>query len=130
MSGDGSVDADRGPWGDALLVDRVLLDGTEAPVRRRLALAGVAIVPCDPPFTARSLRLALAAARAAGGWLVTCDASAVSAAASAALAGVVLIGCDPPPDDQGLVVARAESLADAPRVMVPRGGGCWHEHRT
>ena len=27
------------------------------------------------------------------------------------------------------VVAEARDLSDAPRVMIPRDGGCWHEHR-
>jgi hypothetical protein len=29
-------------------------------------------------------------------------------------------------DDPGIVVALADDLADAPRVMIPRSGGCWH----
>ncbi len=63
-------------------------------------------------------------------WLCTCDDAAIDAAGSAGLAGVVLVGIDPPPGDHQCVVARAESLADAPRVMLPRGGGCWHTHQT
>ena len=48
-------------------------------------------------------------------------------AAACVLAALVLIGGALPADDLGIVVAAADSLADAPRVMVPRGGGCWHE---
>ncbi len=63
-------------------------------------------------------------------WLCCRDTTAIDAAASAGLAGVVLVGTDPPPGEPQCVVVRAESLADAPRVMLPRGGGCWHTHRT
>ena len=111
----------------ALLVERGLLDAGAAALLARMRLAGVPVVAVDPPFTPKALRLALG--RADAGWLVCREAAAVGAAATAALAGVVLIGVDPPADDHGLVVARAQDLADAPRVMVPRGGGCWHDHR-
>lgn len=114
---------------DALLVERTLLDAAAEPLRQRLAIAGVAIVAVDRPFTPKSLRLALASVGADGGWLACTDAHAVASAATAALAGVVLIGCDPLADDHGIVVARAVDLADAPRVMIPKGGGCWHDHR-
>ena len=112
----------------ALLVERSLLDGGAAALLARMQLAGVAVVAVDPPFTPKALRLALA--QADTGWLVCREAAAVGAAATAALTGVVLIGVDPPADDHGLVVARALDLADAPRVMVSRGGGCWHDHRS
>ncbi len=112
----------------ALLVDRSLLDDRAQPFLARMALAAVPVVPLDPPFTPKVLRLALRGADADSGWLVCSDPAAVPAAATAALAGVVLIGCAPPADDHGIVVAEAADLADAPRVMVPRGGGCWHEH--
>ncbi len=110
----------------ALLVDRALLDDRARPFLARMALAAVPVVPLDPPFTAKALRLALAGAES--GWLVCRDPAAVATAATAALAGVVLIGCAAPADDHGIVVAEAADLTDAPRVMVPRGGGCWHEH--
>jgi hypothetical protein len=111
----------------ALLVERSLLDEGAAALQARMRLAGVPVIAVDPPFTPKALRLALGGADA--GWLICRDATAVGPAATAALTGVVLVGMDPPADDQGLVVARAENIADAPRVMVPRGGGCWHDHR-
>ena len=111
----------------ALLVERSLLDERAAALQARMRLAGVPVIALDPPFTPKALRLALAGAD--GGWLICRDETAVMAAATAALNGVVLIGRDPPADDHGLVVVRTESIADAARVMVPRGGGCWHDHR-
>jgi hypothetical protein len=60
-------------------------------------------------------------------WLVCADAASISAAATAGLAGVVLVGVEPPPGDHGLAVNAARELADVPRVLIPRGGGCWHE---
>jgi hypothetical protein len=69
-------------------------------------------------------------AGADGGWLVCREVGAVAAAATAGLTGVVLIGCAAPSDDWGIVVAEARDLADAPRVMIPRGGGCWHDARS
>ena len=110
----------------ALLVERSLLDDQSPAIVARLTARGVVVVPLDPPFTPRALRVALNGAGASDGWLVCGDASAVSAAATAALTGVVLIGCAVPTDDCGIVVAEALHLADAPRVMVPRDGGCWH----
>jgi len=61
-------------------------------------------------------------------WLIGVDADDARAAGQAGCAGAVLLGTDPlPSDDLGLVVAQARDLADAPRVMIPRGGGCWHQ---
>lgn len=126
----------------ALLLDAGVpaADGERAALLRRLELAGVAVVELGgtgegcraaPPRSGWTPRALLAAVRAGDGdpaasWLVCADPAAVPAAATAGLAGVVLVGCDPPPGAPPLVVARAASLADAPRVMVPRGGGCWH----
>jgi hypothetical protein len=62
----------------------------------------------------------------AASWLVSGDAGAIAAAATAGLQGVVLVGLDPPAEDAGVVVNRADDLGDVPRVMIPRGGGCWH----
>jgi D-glycero-D-manno-heptose 1,7-bisphosphate phosphatase len=60
-------------------------------------------------------------------WLVGARADDAVAAAQAGCAGAVLVGgAQPPDDDLGIVVATARDLADAPRVMIPRGGGCWH----
>jgi hypothetical protein len=127
----------------ALLLDARVPAGAEerAALLRRFGLAGVAVVllgdgPADGvravvPWSGWTPRGLLAAVRAGGGdptvsWLVCGDAAAVPAAASAGLAGVVLVGCAVPPGDHALVVAAAAALADAPRVMVPRAGGCWH----
>lgn len=129
--------------GSALLLDAGVDSdaGGRAALLRRLELAGVAVVAlgCEnaPDCRAAVARsgwshrqllaaVRMVAAEAGVSWLVCSDAAAIPAAATAGLAGVVLVGCDPPPGEHALVVARAESLADAPRVMVPRGGGCWH----
>ena len=77
----------------------------------------------------------LAAARELGidlpaSWLVGRVRDDVLAAAKAGCAGCVLVG--PAPDggaDPRLVVAVARDLADAPRVMIPRRGGCWHSRQ-
>jgi len=75
----------------------------------------------------------LAAARELGielasSWVVGRDRDAVLAAAQAGCAGCVLVGTHQEvPSDARLVVAVAEDLADAPRVMIPRSGGCWHQ---
>ncbi len=61
-------------------------------------------------------------------WLIGTTADDARAAAQAGLAGCVLLGGGAkPPEDLGIVVAEANDLADAPRVMIPRKGGCWHE---
>jgi hypothetical protein len=101
-------------------------------LRARLELAGVAVLP--PPAAGWTSRAILLALRAAGAdpmrsWIACPEPTVISAAATAGLAGVVLIGRDPPPGDPGLVVARATGVNDVTRVMVPRGGGCWHDHR-
>ena len=111
-----------------LVVERERLTADAAAFLRRMELARVPVVPVDPPFSAKVLLAALRTAGADSGWLVCGDASAVAAAATAGLAGVVLIGARVPADDHGITVAEARDLADAPRVMVPRGGGCWHDH--
>jgi hypothetical protein len=62
-------------------------------------------------------------------WLIGTDQADAHAAAQAGCAGVVLVeGIDLPAEDLGIVVATARDLADAPRVMIPRQGGCWHDH--
>ncbi len=75
----------------------------------------------------------LAAARELGidlatSWMVGRSHHDVLAAAQAGCAGCVLVGgtVEVAPDPR-LVVAMARDLADAPRVMIPRRGGCWHE---
>lgn len=62
-----------------------------------------------------------------GSWLVTDDPAALRAAATAGCQGAVLVGEAPlPKEDLGIVLAQARDLADAPRVMIPKNGGCWH----
>jgi hypothetical protein len=114
----------------ALLIDHGLIDDQAPGIFARLVARGVVVVPVEPPFTAKALRVALNGAGADGGWLVCREVGAVAAAATAGLTGVVLIGCAAPSDDWGIVVAEARDLADAPRVMIPRGGGCWHDARS
>ena len=60
-------------------------------------------------------------------WVIGTTLLHAHAAAQAGCAGCVLIGIPAPTEDVGLVVAEARDLADAPRVMIPRGGGCWHD---
>jgi hypothetical protein len=114
----------------ALLIDHGLIDDQARGILAQLMARGVVLVPVSPPFTARTLRVALNDAGADDGWLVCREVGAVAAAATAGLTGVVLIGCAAPSDDWGIVVAEARDLGDAPRVMIPRGGGCWHDART
>jgi D-glycero-D-manno-heptose 1,7-bisphosphate phosphatase len=100
------------------------------------ALAGIYAALPDRPASWRKPRpgMLLSAARdlqvdLPTSWLVGTDAADAQAAAQAGLAGAVLVeGGDPPTEDLGIVVATARDLADAPRVMIPRQGGCWHDH--
>ena len=63
-------------------------------------------------------------------WFITADPAAIAAAGQAGCAGAVLVGEAPEPTGfLGCKLARARDLADAPRVMVPDDGGCWHDHR-
>lgn len=98
-------------------------------------LDGVYHCPHPAPHAWRKPRpgMLLAAARDLGldlfaSWLVGVRADDLRAAAQAGCHGAVLIGADPPDEEFGLIVAQADDLADAPRVMIPRGGGCWHAH--
>ena len=59
-------------------------------------------------------------------WVIARSDAFAHAAAQAGCAGCVLIGTAPPDEDLGIVVAQARDFADAPRVMIPRDGGCWH----
>jgi len=77
----------------------------------------------------------LAAARDHGldlltSWLVGRSLDDARAAAQAGCYGTVLVGAPVPSEDLGIVVAGADSLADALRSMAPRQGGCWHDHRS
>jgi hypothetical protein len=98
----------------------------------RLRTSGVAVVPAPEQAHAGALLKAVAAhhGSAADSWLITGDADAGDAAASAGLAGIVLVGVAAPPNATALLaIGEAIDLADAPRVMIPRGGGCWHDRR-
>ena len=60
-------------------------------------------------------------------WVLCTTGAGVTAASQAGCVGAVLIGDAPEPNGFiGCTVARAADLADAPRVMIPPGGGCWH----
>lgn len=66
-----------------------------------------------------------------GSWLVGTNLNDARAAAQAGCAGAVLVDFpDTHLEDLGIVVAIARDLADAPRVMIPRQGGCWHDLRS
>lgn len=112
-----------------LIERRLLLDAAAAPFLARMRLAEVPVVEVELPLTAKAMLGALRQAAVDSGWLICGDAATVATAATAGLAGVVLVGAEIPADDHGIVVAVARDLADAPRVMVPRDGGCWHDHR-
>ncbi len=63
-------------------------------------------------------------------WVIGTAERDAEAASQAGCAGAVLVGgVALPTDDLGITVAAAADLADAPRVMIPRGGGCWHDQR-
>lgn len=63
-------------------------------------------------------------------WVIGTDARDAVAAGQAGCAGAVLVGgAVVPTDDLGITVASATDLADAPRVMIPKNGGCWHDQR-
>jgi hypothetical protein len=137
----------------ALLIDAALLASEPSPgalaFLKRMNAAGVALVPLGAvdaaAWSARGTRLEEAvtrdgwrprvlltalgavAAEVSSSWVVCTDAAAAPAAATAGMAGVVLIGAEPPREDLGIAVTSAGDLADLPRALVPRGGGCWHE---
>jgi hypothetical protein len=106
-------------------------DQAQPRIHAALAGAGIAIA-ASGSAPAWSAKLLLAIARDAqadlsASWLVCAETAAIPAAETAGLAGVILIGADPPPGEHALVVARAADLGDVPRVLIPRGGGCWHD---
>lgn len=128
------------------VTDRLPVEAEEFPdfterLKRAIAevggeLAGVYAALPDKPASWRKPRpgMLLTAARELeidlpSSWLVGTDNADAHAAAQAGFAGVVLVeGVDPPTEDLGIVVATARDLCDAPRVMIPRQGGCWHDH--
>ncbi len=122
------VDAEEFPDFSARLQQAIVAEGG--------LLAGVYAALPDRPASWRKPRpgMLLTAARELevdlpSSWLIGTDNADAHAAAQAGLAGAVLVeGVDPPTEDLGIVVATARDLADAPRVMIPRQGGCWHDH--
>ena len=61
-------------------------------------------------------------------WIITAQHDGFKAAAQAGLLGGIYIGDDMPETTLGLqVLNQADSIADAPRVMIPPQGGCWHD---
>jgi histidinol-phosphate phosphatase family protein len=96
---------------------------------------GVHCCPAAGPDPRRKPRpgLILAAARAhqldlPSCWLVGTTIDDARAAGQAGCAGAVLVGgAGTPGEDLGIPVGIATDLADAPRVMLPRDGGCWHD---
>lgn len=117
-----------------LLIDERLLqeDPTTPQLLERLRLRGVPhLALAAAPVHHRPLLQALAHQQAAPAqtWIVTTHPAWVLPATTAGLAGVVLIGTPPPAGDHSIVVAQADHVADCPRVMVPRQGGCWHDPR-
>ncbi|TVR11802.1 MAG: hypothetical protein EA401_10295 [Planctomycetota bacterium] len=65
-----------------------------------------------------------------GSWLITADVQAARLAAAMGVQGVVMMEGVPLPQGLACTLASARDLADAPRVMIPPSGGCWHDHRT
>ena len=60
-------------------------------------------------------------------WIIANDHDAFRAAAQAGFLGGVYIGEQMPSDKLGLrVLNQALSVGDAPRVIIPPEGGCWH----
>jgi len=98
-----------------------------------VALAGSA------PLTPRLLLQALRTLQADGpaSWLVTHLQRDIAPAGSAGLGGVVLVAMgdahtadaaqEVANQEHGIYVRSARSLSDVPRVLSPRGGGCWHQ---
>lgn len=81
-----------------------------------------------PAFRTILRQLAASGGTPQDSWLTTPNPAWIPAAATAGLAGVALLGQEPPPGEHGLTVNRADDLLDVPRVLVPRDGGCWHDH--
>ena len=61
-------------------------------------------------------------------WIIANNHAAFKAASQAGFLGGVYIGEDMPADKCGLqVLNQALSVGDAPRVIIPPKGGCWHD---
>jgi hypothetical protein len=111
-----------------------LFDGEDpAPDLGDLPLAAVLTAEADEawPKPIRLLRAATAYAfDPFSSWLITARHEPLQATGSAGFIGAVLLGDGPDPSPTpACTLARARDLADAPRVMVPPSGGCWHDHR-
>ena len=60
-------------------------------------------------------------------WLVTSRTESPGLAGMLGLQGVAWVGEDLPEAPLGVTINQANDLPDAPRVMIPPGGGCWHD---
>lgn len=105
---------------------RVLATGLATPLYGDLAQGGARWQPPRPGLLMHAM--AQESIDPFRSWLITDNANLLRAAASAGLLGAVWLGEAEPPTMAGLSVNRARDLADAPRVMIPPEGGCWHEH--
>ena len=61
-------------------------------------------------------------------WWLSADTASFSLAGSVGCGSGVLLGSSEVPAGLGLRVVLAQDFADAPRVMIPVGGGCWHDY--
>lgn len=121
------------------VTDRIALDEALSARLRELTggvLAGIYAAAGRPASWVKPRPgMLLTAAREVGAelsvsWVIGTDARDAVAAGQAGCAGAVLVGgVAVPTDDLGIAVASATDLADALRVMIPRGGGCWHDQR-
>lgn len=142
-----------------LLVEDAVATGAAA-LFARMQLAGVPIILCAPAAAPLRARLApvLTTAMTAitrivesetfprpgdllrllrdldsdpfTSWLLCAREPAVRAAETLGCAGVVWFAADDPAWRPRCPFARTDHLADAPRVMIPPAGGCWHDRRT
>jgi D-glycero-D-manno-heptose 1,7-bisphosphate phosphatase len=110
-------------------------------VRQALGASGANLDGCyhcsaaaDHPMRKPRPGMLLMAARDLGldlfkSWMVGTSVNDLQAAAQAGCHGAVLVSDgELPLIDLGIVINKARNLADAPRVLIPKGGGCWHPH--
>lgn len=81
-----------------------------------------------PPVRSVGCHLLEAGCDVTRSWLIGADPQALGLAASVGCLGAVWVGDGTPPR-LALHVVEARDVADAPRVMIPPGGGCWHDQR-